>query len=167
MYEDDGPPFTRRVIGALAVLAISVAVTACGSKQQPDSSTASTSTTGVGPPKTTPPKPQWTQTATLTPSGGLHDGQIVHVVAKGFTPNQGGLGIVECVDRGGVTGPADCDVTAIVMASSDASGTVTGEFKVTTKPTANGDCHAVSCVISVTQLSLTPTEAASVPIAFA
>jgi hypothetical protein len=110
--------------------------------------------------------PQWHQRASVTPSSGLHDGQTVRVTGSGFTPNKT-LGIVECIDRGPGTGPADCNIPSILTVSADATGTVVADFVVTKTPTADTACGPTTCVVSVTELSLQPTEAGSAPISFA
>jgi hypothetical protein len=109
------------------------------------------------------------QKITITPQTGLKDGQVVHVVATGFTPNES-LGVNECGDKGTSTAAGDCNLGKIQVTKSDANGTVTADFPVVKGPFgANAIvCSATQkCLVSVSQLTQTQTENASDNITFA
>jgi hypothetical protein len=111
----------------------------------------------------------FSQTVAIAPSTALKSGQNIHIEARGFTPNQSGLGIVQCADSKGGSDAGNCNLGGIKVVTSDASGNVSADFTVVTGPFGgNGRrCSAQDlCVLSVSQLSLTPAEVASGPIAF-
>ncbi len=133
-----------------------------GSKASPTTTKAKATTT------TTAAAPK--QTITITPAKGLTNGQMVTVVGKGFTPGAQNIGVNECADKGAQTGGGDCDLGGTKTAVPDASGTVTLQFAANKGPFgANAIiCSAtVKCLISVSQLTATPTEEASDNIEFA
>lgn len=106
---------------------------------------------------------------TVVPARGLRDGQRVQVRASGFSANEA-LQIVECADKGQGTGPGDCNLAAMIPATSDGHGRLTAMLKVISGPFgANGVvCSAKQpCLVSVTQASLSPAEEADAPIRFA
>ena len=128
-------------------------------------------TTSVAPPATASaaaPAAKPTIAVEMTPSSGIADGSTVHVVARGFQPNEGNLGVAECADRGELTGPLDCDLDAMALATADASGTVTADIAVKKGPFGNGIvCTAEQkCVVAVTQLILHPVAYGAFGIAF-
>lgn len=140
-----------------------VLLAGCGggtsSKQSPTTVTAA-------PPTTAPTH----QTEVVTPSTGLHDGQIVSVVARGFTPNEAGIAIIECADKGPTTGGNDCDVSNIKLVTVGPDGAVHADFAVRIGPIGGNAimCSATQrCLLSVSQLVLKPTESTNAPISFA
>jgi len=173
---------TRRRAGcAVGVLSAAVAtavLAGCGgsspavvrtSTEIPSSSTP-TSTA----PTTAPTTPSTTassgggQHVTVTPSRDLSATQKVHVRGTGFTPGEP-LQIIECAQRGGATGPGDCNLTGMLSATSDASGSVTADLVVVRGPFGANRIVCSSrqkCLVSVTQASLSPTEEADAPITF-
>ena len=123
-------------------------------------------------PSTTSPQPTRSvsgkQTITVTPHTGLKNGQKVHVVAAGFSPNET-LGVIECVDKGNATGAGDCDISALKTVTSDAHGRVVADFTVVVGPfgSNNVSCSKKTpCLVSVSQQTLVPTEEANARISF-
>jgi hypothetical protein len=105
----------------------------------------------------------------ITPATGLHDRQVVTVTASGFSPDEA-LQVIECADKGTSTGPADCNLTGMQSATSDAAGRVNTQLTVLRGPFGGNNhvCNAQQrCLISVTQASLTPTDEADGVIQFA
>ncbi len=149
----------------LAAVGLYLVASVCSGSDGPNASDT-TETSG----RTTATTVSRAQTLTVTPSVGLREGQSVHVVARGFTPHQSGLGVVQCADRQARTNEGDCNLGGIELVASDGAGVVTADFTVTKGP-LGGNGHTCSrkqtCLISVTQLSLAPAEAASGPITFA
>ena len=123
--------------------------------------------TTTPPPTTLPPPPQ---TETVTPDTGLTDQQVVHVVAKGYTPGNN-YAAVECADKGTATAPGDCDLDVIKVASADPSGTVTIDFPAQKGPFGTNKivCSAtMKCLISVESSGqANGTEVATEDISFA
>jgi hypothetical protein len=153
---------------SLAVAAAALVVGACSGHAAPRPATAPSVSTAPAGATTTVKAPA--QTVVVTPSTHLADRQVVHVVGRGYTPGQPHLAVIECAVLGGRSGQDDCNIAGIVLASVDANGGVDATFPVVKGPFgSNADrCVAPSqCVISVTQLSLTPAEYASAPISFA
>jgi len=128
--------------------------------------------TKVAPPTTAPPtasphpgKPH----VTVQPAKGLHDGQAVHVTGTGFTPGATYI-VAECGDKGSKTGQGDCDITAVVPATADGTGTVQADYTVKKGPfgTHNIVCSATQpCLINVSQPTPDPTQQADARIVFA
>jgi hypothetical protein len=105
---------------------------------------------------------------TITPNTGLRSGMTVHVIAVGFTPNLP-LVINECAAKGASTGPGDCNLAGIVATTSDASGTVSADYTVTTGPFGANNivCTATQpCLLSVSQAVPSPTEEADAALHF-
>jgi hypothetical protein len=103
------------------------------------------------------------------PRTGLRDGQTVRVRGTGFSPNET-LTVIQCAQKGEATGPGDCNLSALMTVTTDASGAVQARLRVVKGPFgANGIvCSArQACLISVTQATLSPTEEADQPIVFA
>src|SRR5215472_937351 len=97
-----------RAGGTLA--AVLLLVSACGSSSSKSASTtaapATEATTTTVAATTTSAATATTapaQTVTITPSTGLHDGQMVHIVGKGYTAGKQ-YGVTECADKGNNTG---------------------------------------------------------------
>ena len=91
------------------------------------------------------------QAITITPSTGLTDGQVVHVVATGFSPGVQYTAL-ECADNGGVPAAGDCDVNGVKLATADAQGTVTLDYTARKGPfgTNNIVCGPMQkCAIGV------------------
>ncbi len=108
------------------------------------------------------------QTVTVTPCTALTDGQTVKVEAQGFTPNKQNIGLTECANKGDQTGAADCNLRASAKAIPDAKGKITTDFKVF-KTFNDGTviCGTpVPCLVSVSELAISPTEVTSKDIAF-
>jgi neocarzinostatin family protein len=153
----------RRLTPLIAMVFLAVAACGGSSSQSKRDSTKRTATTE------TPTTVVYRQSATVTPSTGLHEGQAIHIVARGFSPNQS-LGIVECADRKTETGEGDCNISGIKVVSSDADGVVAADFTVTKGPLGGNRVTCSSkqaCLLSITQLTLTPAEVATAPISFA
>jgi neocarzinostatin family protein len=146
-----------------AVVLLTVA--ACGGSSSPSGGGNTPTPT---PAATTPAGP--TQTMTITPHKGLHDGQKVTVVGKGFTAGKT-YGVTECADKGAATGAGDCNLGGIKGGVADATGTVTVTFPVAKGPF--GANHIVctkppGCIVSVaTAGSAAPDEVAAAKIKFA
>jgi hypothetical protein len=165
--------------GVVGVIALSLA--ACSSSSKNSSTAAATATTAA--PATTAPAttaaPTTTvaattttapaQTITITPSTGLKDAQVVHIVGKGYTAGKM-YGVTECADKGNNTQAGDCNLRGIAVATADATGTVTKDVPVAkTFGSNNIVCSATqACLISVaTAGSPSPTESATMNITFA
>jgi neocarzinostatin family protein len=150
----------------LATATLMLLVGACGHTTSSAQKHVTTSSEPASPTTTAPSH----QSVTITPASGLHDGQVVHVVARGFTAGASGIGVVECgVSPTSKTGQDDCNIGGIKLATVDGSGTVTADFPVSVGPFGSNAvvCSAHQpCVISVTQLSLTPAEFTSGPVTF-
>ena len=104
----------------------------------------------------------------MTPHTGLKNGQKVHVVAAGFSPNET-LGVIECADKGNSTGEGDCNISALQTVTSDTDGRVVADFTVVVGPfgSNNVSCSkAAPCLVSVSQQTLAPTEEANAGISF-
>ena len=148
-----------------------LALSACGggapkanNTLPPIASSSAPATTSPQPTQTTRPK----QTITVTPHSGLKNGQTVHVVAAGFSPNET-LGVIECADRGNATGEGDCDITNLKTVTSDAHGRVVADFTVKTGPFGSNKVSCtktIRCLVSVSQQTLVPTEEANARISF-
>jgi len=98
----------------------------------------------------------------------LKNGQTVHVVAAGFSPNET-LGVIECVDRGNATGEGDCNISALKTVTSDAHGRVVADFTVIIGPFGSNKVSCskqTPCLVSVSQQTLVPTEEANAGISF-
>lgn len=94
----------------------------------------------------------------------------MHVTASGFKPNEQGLGISECADKGDATGEDDCNVPGIRALTSDAKGDTTVDYVVKKGPFGANNivCSAQQmCLISVSQLVQGPAEEADSGITFA
>jgi hypothetical protein len=165
----------------VALLAV-VLVGACGSSKKNNTTanttattTATTEATTTTIATTTTAAPAATtttvgQTITITPSTGLHDGQLVHVVGTGFTPGANNIGINECADKGNNTMAGDCDLAGTKVIVPDGSGKVTIDFAVKKGPFGGNKIvcsSAQPCLLSISQLVASPTEQASNNITFA
>ena len=154
-----------------AILVALVSLAACGGGSPKANNTLPPIATSSAP-ATSSPQPTQSltgkQTITVTPHTGLKNGQTVHVVAVGFSPNQT-LGVIECADKGNATGEGDCDISALKTVTSDAHGRVVADFKVIVGPfgTNNDSCSTKTpCLVSVSQQTLVPTEEANARISF-
>jgi len=157
-----------KVAGVLGVAMLLLA--ACSSSKKSSSATTTTGaavTTAAPATATTAAGPS--QTMTVTPSTGLKDAQVVHVVGKGFTPGAT-RGVIECADKGDATGAGDCDLGGIKTAAAAADGTVTLDYPVKKGPFGSNNivCSAtVKCLLSMNDLSAAPKELATENISFA
>jgi hypothetical protein len=110
------------------------------------------------------------QNETITPDTGLTDQQVVHIVAKGYTPGTE-YAAVECADKATATAPGDCDLDVIKVAPADATGTVTIDFPAQKGPFGANKivCSAATkCLISVESSGeASGTEVATEDISFA
>lgn len=164
----------RRCFALAAAVLVAVVLSGCGSSTsnvvrtptvpRPSASPSSSSTVA-----STSSTPAARPTVTVAPSTGLRDKQVVRINAAGFSPSEA-LQIVQCADKGGSTGPGDCNLSAMLSATSDATGRVSTQLQVQRGPF--GANHIVCgaqqrCLVSVTQASLAPTEEADAPIQFA
>jgi hypothetical protein len=151
----------KTVILLVCVLAaLGLVVGACSSGSS-SSSKKTTSTTK---------KAKARPTITVTPATRLTDGQTVHVTALGFKPNEQGLGISECADKGDVTSRDDCDAPGIRALTSDAKGDMTVDYVVKKGPFGANNivCSAQQmCLLSVSQLNQNTTEIATMDLSFA
>jgi hypothetical protein len=160
-----GEQMKKQLRPTLIVGIVALMLAACGSS---GGSTAA-------PPTTTKPKVTTTtteapaQTVTITPSTGLTDGQTVTVVGKGYTPGAQNIGANECADKGDQTGAGDCDLGGTKTAIPDASGTVTFQFVAKKGPFGANQIictGATKCLISVSELTASPTQVATGEITF-
>ena len=91
------------------------------------------------------------------------------IQATGFSPGEP-LQVIQCAAKGDATGAGDCNLAGMLAVSADASGGVTIKLAVLRGPFGSNNivCSAKqSCLVSVTQASLHPTEEADAPISFA
>ena len=160
----------RQIAPGWAICCLAVGLAAgCGSGSQvvvrPPSS-----------PMSTTPEPSATATTPVTvnpkiivsPSRGLHDGQIVLVRVTGFGPEQS-LVTIECVDRGDKTGQGDCNVAGLAAISVGASGSGSANFTVHDGPFGSSHVSCTNphpCIVSVSQATASPTQTASARISF-
>ena len=151
---------------------IPLGLAACGSSSKSSTATtaapattAAATTATSGSTSSTAPA----QTVTITPSTGLTDGQVVHIVGKGYTPGKQ-MGVTECADKGNATGAGDCNLRGIKVATPDSSGTVTIDYPVVKGPFGSNSvvCSAsLKCLVSVaTAGSANPDEVATANISF-
>lgn len=113
----------------------------------------------------------------VTPATGLVDGDVVTIVAKGFSKKIS-LGIVQCVDpddpdngldEGELAG-VDCDTAATTAVKANKKGKVKAERAVSAGPfgATNRVCDAThDCLISVTELTASDAERVTFKITFA
>jgi len=157
---------TKQLRPILVLAVVTLVLAACGSSG--GSKSSDTTTTKPKSTSTTTKAPA--QTVTITPSTGLTDGQTVTVVGKGYTPGAQNIGANECADKGDQTGAGDCDLGGTKTAIPDSSGTVTFQFVVKKGPfganqiICTGDTQ---CLISVSELTASPTQVATGEITFA
>ena len=162
---------------ALAVGAVVLVATGCGSSGsgvvRPPTGSAGTPSTAATSTAATSAPPSSAKRAhpamTVRPSSGLADHQKVQVHGTGFTPGEP-LQVIQCAALGNATGPGDCNLTGMLSVSSDASGSVTATVTVLRGPFGTNRVMCTtqhSCLISITQASLHPTEEADAPITFA
>ena len=159
-----GEQMNKRLGPILAVGIAALVLAACGS-----SSSKSSDTTTTKPKSTTTTTKAPAQTVTITPSTGLTDGQTVTVVGKGYKPGAQNIGANECADKGDQTGAGDCDLGGTKTAVPDASGTVTFQFVVKKGPfgaNAIVCTGAIKCLVSVSELTASPTQVATGEITF-
>ena len=160
------------------VAASVVLLTACGGGSsnvvRPPASAASSPTTRASAATTSSPvvapssSGPRVQRVTVTPASGLTSGQQVHVSGSGYSPDEP-LVVTECAVKGAKTGAGDCNIGGMVSADSDASGNVEIGFIAVKGPFGANQivCGSQqSCLISVTQATLSPTEEADTPIQF-
>jgi hypothetical protein len=140
-------------------------VAACGSSKKSSSSSSSSSSAAA---TTTTAKSNLT--VTITPHTGLHDGETVQVVGKGFTAGQQ-YGVTECANKGASTGAGDCNLRGIKVGTADAAGTVTVAFPVAKGPFGSNNIVCTNppgCIVSVANAgSANPTQVALGEISFA
>jgi hypothetical protein len=114
------------------------------------------------------PTPAHSRTIVITPATGLRDGQVVHVVATGYTAHRDYF-VVECVDKGSNTASQYCDLAGVKDAKADSKGMVTSDYVLTRGPFGPDKivCGlSQRCLISVGGSS-DPSEVATAYIAFA
>jgi hypothetical protein len=154
------------------VVALVVLLAACSSSKSTTSTTAAASATTAAP-ETTTTAAASAQSLTITPNTGLHDGQTVQVVGTGYTPGKTNLGINECADKGAQTGAGDCNLGAIKAGAGvvpNATGKVSTTYVVHKGPFGQNNivCSATQkCLVSLGELTATPTEEATMNISFA
>ena len=158
-----------------AVLLLAAGLAGCGSGSNnvvraPAPATGSTSPTAAPPSSSTLSTARTgTPSVRVSPATGLHARQKITVSASGFTPGEA-LTVIECAAKGNATGAGDCYLTGMLAVSADAAGRVATSLNVVRGPFGGNAivCSAHQpCLISVTQASLSPTEEADTPIAFA
>jgi neocarzinostatin family protein len=107
-------------------------------------------------------------TAKVLPGSAIRDGQHVQVTATGFTPGRPLIAVL-CADKGGSTGPADCDLERMASTAADAQGRVHVTLAVRKGPFGADRvvCGAgVTCVVSVADAAQPPQQQAAVPVVF-
>jgi len=107
------------------------------------------------------------ESVTVTPSTGLHDDQTVRVEAVGYTPGEQ-LVVTECSAVAGASA-SDCAVSSARFAKADADGKVDVIISVYSGPFGLNHvrCDALpGCIISVSDISFSPTELATARIQF-
>jgi hypothetical protein len=165
-------PRPRR-LGPVAAIVIAAALSACSSGSSnvvrtptaPAPSTSSASPSSSASTSAAASKPA----VKVTPATGLQDKQLVLVNASGFSPNEA-LQVIECADKGTKTGAGDCNLSAMLAVTSDATGNVRAQLRVLRGPFGANKivCGSTQhCLVSVTQASLAPTEEADGAIEFA
>ena len=162
-----GEQMNKRLRPILVLGVAALVLAACGSSGGSKSS-GTTTTTKAKSTSTTTKAPA--QTVTITPATGLTDGQTVTVVGKGYTPGAQNIGANECADKGDQTGSGDCDLGGTKTAIPDSSGTVTFQFVAKKGPFGANNivCEgATKCLISVSELTASPTQVATGEITFA
>lgn len=112
-----------------------------------------------------------------SPATGLVDGDVVHIVAKGFSKKIS-LGIVQCVDpddpdngldEGELAG-VDCDTVNTTAIKANKKGKVVADREVNSGPfgATNRVCDAThDCLLSVTELTAGDAERVTFKITFA
>jgi len=172
-----GPCAIPRRVAVTGALLVAASLAACGSS---GSDVVRRGTSGASPPPSTPgpagsdpsasPSTAHGQPAVrLTPHIGLHDRQLIQVRGTGFTPGQA-YTVIECAQKGAKTGPGDCNLPGMLTATADKDGVVQVRLEVLAGPFGANRivCSArQTCLISVTQASLSPTEEADGSISFA
>jgi hypothetical protein len=157
---------TKQLRPILVLAVVTLVLAACGSSG--GSTSSDTTTTKPKSTSTTTKAPA--QTVTITPSTGLTDGQTVTVVGKGYTPGAQNIGANECADKGDQTQAGDCDLGGTKTAIPDSSGTVTFQFVAKKGPFGANQIictGATKCLISVSELTASPTQVATAEITFA
>jgi serine/threonine protein kinase len=138
----DDRPATRGTFGRLFLMGIGVLVAISTAAViwalehhtgATDSRRTSGSITTIAP--TAPPpagdNTPFAQTITLQPATGLHDGEVIHMVGKGYTPGVQYYSM-ECKTDSFVAD--DCDTAEFKTATADASGTVKLDYRVVKGP---------------------------------
>jgi hypothetical protein len=171
-----GPGRAARLRGAAsAVIGVTIVSVLVACSSNTSSTVVRSSTTGAS---ASSPHPsvaapsgrsgQHKPTVAVVPATGLRARQQVQVRAAGFTPAEA-LQVVECAAKGTATGPADCNLSDMLAATSDSDGRVDARLTVLRGPFGADRvvCSArTPCLVSVTQASLNPTEEADAAIAF-
>jgi hypothetical protein len=161
---------TRQVTRWACIAAAAMLVLgACGSSKKSASKSPTTVEVTTTVAATTTTAAGSKQTMTVTPNTGLHDGDTVHIVGKGFTPGAS-RGVIECADKGDQTGSGDCDLGGIKTGTTDPTGTVTIDFKVKKGPFGANNIvcgPAQKCLLSLSDLTASPKELATEDITFA
>lgn len=94
---------------------------------------------------------------TVTPSTGLHGGQVVTVSVNGF-PANASLAVIQCSPLVATAGPSACNTGGVKLVSTGANGTATTTLAVVTGAvgTAPGStCPGAggACVVSAAQVT--------------
>jgi len=161
--EGGGNTMTRRLSPLVVLAAATLVLAACGSSggsKSSDTTKPKTSSTTKAP----------AQTVTITPNENLTNGQTVTVTGKGFKAGAQNIGANECADKGDQTGAGDCDLGGTKTAVPDASGTVTIQFVVNKGPFGANQIvcsKQVKCLVSVSELTESPTQVATAELHFA
>ncbi len=100
---------------------------------------ASIATTAPTTPGPAPASGLGSQSITLTPATGLHDGEVIHIVATGYVP---GVDYYSMECRAGSYVADDCNTGEFDSTTADMSGTVTLDYKVVKGPFG---AHHVIC----------------------
>jgi neocarzinostatin family protein len=113
-----------------------------------------------------PPSPGG-PTVTVSPHGGLHDGQTVTVAGSGFSPHTT-LVVAQCLDRGQSTNQSDCNVHVNLVTGSygaakkvvsDSNGHVGPVQLVVAKSFKSVNCATQKCLIAISEPTLRPDPA--------
>jgi dienelactone hydrolase len=105
--------------------------------------------------------------ATVEPTSGLTDGQLVTVTWRGFTPG-GSVNVVQCSALNQGAGYCDLTTGKILVANPTGAGSL--ELEIVVGPVGEATCGpgVTSCVIAINDSGLTEPDATiSVPIDFA
>ena len=108
------------------------------------------------------------RTATVDPSTGLTDGQVVTVTWDGYLPG-GTVNVIQCA-AGGTEGASLCDLTQGRILQPNPTGAGSIELEIIVGPVGEGTCTAATddCVVAVNDSGLSDPDATiRIPISLA